>query len=686
MNALAAIQIDGRVASLVIDFPPVNALSQPVREAIVAQMTRLGARDDVDAIILRCAGRTFVAGADISEFGRPIAAPDFNDVVAALEDCPKLVVAALHGTTLGGGLEVALGAHYRVALDGSRLGFPEIALGLLPGAGGTQRGPRAIDAQAAFDLIAGGKPVDAAGALRLGLVDHVVASDLASEVVAYARGLLERGAPLRRLRDEAPRVADPAVLEARLGQAETARSPAMRGCAAAMRAALSQPFSQGLVTERAIFDALMDGAESRALRHIFFAERAAGKLTGSAAAAAPRAIERVGVIGAGTMGGGIAMAFLDKGMPVTLVERDREALDRGIATIRRNYEGALSKGRLTRDAVDQRIGLIMPALDLAAVGDCDLVIEAAFESMNVKRDIFARLDGIARPGAILATNTSFLDVDAIAAATGRPQDVLGLHFFSPANVMKLLEVVRGERTGDGALASAMALAKRLGKTAVVSRVCHGFIANRIMDVRRVQAERLLLRGASVQSIDEALVDYGFPMGQFAMMDLVGLDVMGRDSDERTLMGDFVAAGRLGQKSGAGYYDYDDRRRPRPSEDAGRIVRAYAAHRGVEQQADAPEAMVARLLYPVVNEGARLIEEAIVQRASDIDVAVIAGYGWPAWAGGPIFWGDEVGLARIVGQLDRFADEGDETLRPCALLRACADEGRRLGTLMPATGR
>jgi 3-hydroxyacyl-CoA dehydrogenase len=672
MTALAQIIIDGGIATIVIDSPPVNALGLAVRKAIVAKVQELGARTDVDAIVLRCAGRTFFAGADITEFGKPFEAPDLNDVVAALEDSPKIVVAAIHGSVLGGGLEVAFGAHYRIAMDSAKAGFPEIALGLLPGAGGTQRGPRVMDAGVAFALITSGKPVGAKEALSNGLFDRLTSGDLAADAVAYARELAAEGAPLRRLKDEAPKVSDRDALTAAIAKAKASRSLATQGCAQAVELALTVPFEEGLIKEREIFDRLMGGAESRALRHIFFAERAAGKLVGVAKDTPMDTIAAAGVIGAGTMGGGIAMNFLNVGIPVTLVEVKQEALDRGVATIRKNYETTAKKGRMTQEQLEQRMALLNPTLEFDALGSTDLVIEAVFESMAVKQDIFGRLDTIMKPGALMASNTSFLDIDTIAAATQRPQDVLGLHFFSPANVMKLLEVVRGAKTSDSALATAMALAKKLGKTAVVSRVCHGFIANRIMDVRRVEAEKLVLQGSSVMEIDRALTDYGFPMGQFQMFDLVGLDVMGRDSDERTLMGDFVAAGRLGQKSGGGYYDYDDQRKPSPSAAAQDIIASHAAYAGVEKQAVRPGDVIKRLLYPVVNEGARLIEEGVVQRASDIDVAVVAGYGWPAETGGPIQWGEEQGLSEIVAYLDGLS------IPVATELRSAAEEGRALG--------
>ncbi|MET0363784.1 MAG: 3-hydroxyacyl-CoA dehydrogenase NAD-binding domain-containing protein [Sphingobium sp.] len=666
MTEVAEIHVDNGIAHIIIDSPPVNALGRPVRQAIVDNVAELGARDDVKAIVLRCAGRTYFAGADISEFGRPFEAPDLNDVVAALEDCPKLVVTAIHGTALGGGLEVALGAHYRIALDKAKLGFPEIALGLLPGGGGTQRAPRVMDAAEAFALITSGKPIPAVRAKELGLVDQIAEDHLAAAASAYARELLHAGAPLRRLCDEQPRGADSADLTAALAKAQTARTDATRGCAEAMRLALGTPFAEGLIGERAIFDRLMGGAESRALRHIFFAEREAGKLVGIGKDVAPAQITHAGIIGAGTMGVGIAMNFLNVGIPVTLVEVRQEALDRGVATIRKNYEATAKKGRLTDTEVQKRIALLTPTLDFDALGQVDLVIEAAFESMEVKKDIFTRLDAIASPGALLATNTSFLDVDAIAAVTGRPQDVLGLHFFSPANVMKLLEVVRGAQTSDAALATAMALARQLGKTAVVSRVCPGFIANRIMDVRRVAAEQLLLKGTDMQAIDSTLTAYGFPMGQFQMFDLVGLDVMGRDNEERTLMGDFAAAGRLGQKSGGGYYDYDEKRVPHASDAAAAIVRTHAEELGLPFAPTPADGILPSLLYPVVNEGARLIEEGVVQRASDIDVAAIAGYGWPTHTGGPMQWARQVGLSAIVSALDAEAIPVSEELRYAAV--------------------
>ena len=628
-----------RVGILSIDAPPVNAFSAAVRRDLLEAAHLAIADASIDAIVIACAGRTFVAGADLAEFGKPFAAPDFNEVIATLEESVKPVIAALHGAVLGGGFELMLGTHYRIAHAGTRLGLPEVTFGLLPGAGGTQRLPRLCGAEQAFDLIRSGRSIDAVEALRLGIVDRVAeGNDVTAGAVDYAVELLAAGAPPRPVRAIEIGALAPAMHE-RLRAVAAAPStlPAVTAIATLIEAAYDRPFDRALAEERQVFDALMTTKESVALRYLFAAEREASRLPPDAAGASPRPIETIAILGAGTMGRGIAMCFLDASLPVTLVETTQEALDRGVAAIRSYYEASARKGRIAAEEIDHRMCLLHPTLDWETLRQPDLIVEAVFESLPLKKQIFKKLESFAKPAAILASNTSFLDLDEIAYATTMPERVIGLHFFSPANIMRLLEVVRGARTSPDVIATGLTIAKKIGKLAVLSRVGPGFIANRAMDARRREAERLLLEGVTPERIDRILTDYGFPMGQFAMMDLVGLDVMDRDSEERTLMGDLVAIGRLGQKQGGGYFDYDESRRPLPAAIVADVIAAFAEWKGIEQHSSSDGDILARLLDPVILEGHRLIEEGIAVRASDIDVALVAGYGWPAYTGGPMHW-------------------------------------------------
>lgn len=655
---VAALEVVNAVAVVTIDSPPVNALGFAVRQGMDAAFREAIADDGVKAIVLICAGRTFFAGADISEFGKPVQKPDLLDVLSTIENSPKPVVAAIHGTALGGGYETALVCHYRIAVPSARVGLPEVNLGLLPGAGGTQRLPRIVGVEKALDIITGGKPITAPKALELGMIDALAQEgQLREDAIAFAQQILSEGRPLQRVRDRQdlvePARGKPEIYEAFLAK----NAQAFRGFKApynivkAIEAAAELPFDEGMEREKELFIELHDGTESAAQRYYFFAEREAARVPDIGKDVKPLPIASVGVIGAGTMGGGIAMNFLNVGIPVTLVEMSEAALERGIAIIRKNYENSARKGRMSAEAVEQRMAAITPALDLSALAKVDLIIEAVYEEISVKKDIFAKLDAIARPGAVLASNTSFLDLDEIAAATKRPEDVLGLHFFSPANVMRLLEVVRGATTRKEIVATGMALAQKIGKVAVLSGVGYGFIANRVMTGRMIQANALVLEGPTPAEIDRAIYDYGFAMGPFQMIDLVGLDVIGRDSQERTLAGDLIKAGRLGQKNGAGFYDYDERRNATTSPVVADIIGEFAAANGVENKgALASEKIIARLLYPIVNEGAKVLEEGVALRASDIDVACILGYGWPVHTGGPMHWGDTVGLNKIVDEL------------------------------------
>lgn len=686
MNEMAnSLVVDG-VALITLDNPPVNALSAPLRQGLQTELKRAFGRDEVRSIVLICAGRTFIAGADITEFGQPWQPPSLPELCAILDDAPKPVIAAIHGTALGGGFELALACHYRVAARSAKVGLPEVHLGLLPGAGGTQRVPRIVGAQAALDIITSGRQVRAEEALSLGLLDGLADdATLKDDALDFARRIVAAGAAKPRIRDREDVVAVDRGRPEQFADFAAANARRFKGLVApaaiveAVEAAVTLPFDDGIAREAALFERLAASPQSLAQRHVFFAEREAARVPDIGSDTPTIDIRSVGVIGAGTMGGGITMNFLNAGIPVTLVETSQEALDRGLATIRGNYVAAAKKGRMTDAQVDQRMGLISPGLDLEALADADLIIEAVYESMGVKTDLFGKLDRIAKAGAILASNTSFLDLDRIAAATDRPDWVVGLHFFSPANVMRLLEVVRGAETTKPVVATAIKLAKRIGKVAVLSGVCDGFIANRLLAPRGTQAEAMMLEGTPIAEIDRVLVDYGFAMGHFQMMDLVGLDVIGRNATERTVMGDLVAAGRLGQKRGAGYYDYDEKRRSSPSEVTTRLIAEVAADKGIAHRpTSGDDALLARLLYPVVNEGAKILDEGIALRASDIDIAAVLGYNWPVYRGGPLFWADQIGLGKIVADMRALEAVHGETFRPAPLLVRLAEAKRGFG--------
>ncbi|WP_375398593.1 3-hydroxyacyl-CoA dehydrogenase NAD-binding domain-containing protein [uncultured Sphingomonas sp.] len=648
---------DGGIGVVAIDHPPVNALGIVTRRAIDAGCRKFADDDAVKAIVLICGGRTFIAGADIAEFDHPPIAPTIHQLFDLIEAIDKPIVAAIHGTALGAGLELALICNYRIAVPSARVGLPEVSLGLLPGAGGTQRLPRIVGVERALELMISGAPVPATKALELGIID-VLAEEggLREDAVALARTVIGKPAPRVRDRQDmvAPARGHPEIYADFLQK----NARAFRGFKApgnivkAVEAAAEiEDFDAGMAREAELFAELLASPESAAQRYYFFAERETAKIPDIPRSTPTVAIDTVGVIGGGAMSGGIAMSFLDAGIAVTLVEASREALDRGLAVIREKYQNSAQKGRMTPAQVDRRLALITPALDLAALAEADLIVEAVVEEESAKKEVFARLDAVARPGAILASNTSFLDLDAIASATGRPDRVVGLHFFPPANVMRLVEVVRGARTSAEVVATAMALAKKLGKVPVLSRVCAGFIANRIMGERGRQADRLVLQGLTPHEIDRAIQDFGFAMGPFQMMDLVGLDVPGRGDTERTVAGDLVKADRLGQKRNGGYYDYDDQGAAMPSPVAARIIADVARARGIAAAGQvSSEQIVARLLYPVVNEGAKVLEEHVAIRASDIDVAAILGYNWPVFTGGPMFWADMIGLRKVVDGL------------------------------------
>jgi 3-hydroxyacyl-CoA dehydrogenase len=647
----------GDVLIILSNNPPVNALSTAVRQGLVDGIAEAEADDSVKAVVIACEGQTFFAGADITEFGKPPQQPWLPVVVDTIENCSKPVVAAIHGTALGGGLEVALACHYRVADKSAKLGTPEVKLGLLPGAGGTQRLPRVAGVRRALEMTATGNPIGAHQAFDCGLVDRIVEGDLIPHAVAYAEEVRDVR-PLAKSSERQDKVddVDPAVFDDFLKE----NGKRFRGFDAplknveAVRVATEKPYSDGVIDERKLFMELMGGEQSAAQRYFFFAERKAAKIEGLPENTEPRPVRKVGVIGAGTMGGGISMNFLSAGIPVTIIEMSAEALDRGTGVMRTNYEASAAKGKLTPEQVEKAMGYLQPTLDFAALADCDLIIEAVYENMDVKKEVFGRIDTIAKPGAILASNTSYLNLNEIAAATSRPADVVGMHFFSPANIMKLLEVVRGEKTAPDVLLTAMGIGKKIRKVPVVAGVCHGFIGNRMLMPRQIEATKLLLEGATPEQVDRVHVEFGMPMGPFQMADLAGVDIGWHRDPNRieTVRDALCAIDRWGQKKGAGFYDYDEKRRPSPSPVVQHIIEDFAREKGVERRQISDEEIVERTLYTMVNEGAKILEEGIAQRASDIDVVWVYGYGWPVYRGGPMFWADSVGLQKIVDGLKR----------------------------------
>jgi len=635
--------LPGRVGLIVTDNPPVNALSAAVRHGLQNALEAALADDGIDAIVIACQGRTFFAGADITEFGKPVADPSFHALFAALEASSKPIVAAIHGTALGGGLELALACHYRVAAESGRVGLPEVNLGILPGAGGTQRVPRLVGAERALELLTSGRQVAMPEAVEIGLVD-ALSDDLSLREVAARIARKAVGKPLPRVRDLTDFTLrdrqKPGLFEAFLStNARRFRGlPAPPAIVRAIEAAVNLPFEQGMAVEKQLCDELIASPESEALRYLFFAEREAGRVPDVPVGTAVRDIARVAVIGAGTMGSGIALALLAAGLVVILIDTDAEAVERGVKHVASSLEAQVKRGRLEQTAAETQLANLVSGIDIASASDADLIIEAVYENMDLKKKIFVELDRVAKSGAIIASNTSFLDIDEMASVTSRPDDVLGLHFFSPANIMRLLEIVRGARTSPETMATAFAFARRIGKVGVLSRVCNGFIANRLMLPRAVEAEALALEGVPISVIDRVLVDYGFAIGHFQMMDMAGIDVITRGQTERTLMGDLVNAGRLGLKTGAGFYDYDDKRHPVASREVEALIAAYARDNGIPAKPIPDDAVIlSRLLAPVVAEGRKILDEGIAVRESDVDLAAVLGFNWPSYRGGPLFW-------------------------------------------------
>ena len=681
----------GDVAVITLDNPPVNGMGQAVRTAVAEGLREAAADGAVRAVVITGAGNVLSGGADIREFNTPkaLAEPTLRTLIDTVEKSAKPVVSAINGTCFGGGLELSLACHYRVAKADAPLALPEVKLGLVPGAGGTQRLPRAIGVARALDMITSGNPVKAGELEGTELIDAVLTGDFIASAVAFARNAA--GAPLKRLRDMPVEPPAPGFFE----QARASVAAASKGLAAplacvdAIEAAATLPFEAGIKREREIFMRLIESDESKALRHAFFAERAAARIPDVPADTPTRRIEKVAVVGAGTMGGGITMNFLSAGIPVVLLEAKPDALDRGVATIRRNYEASMKRGKLTAEKLERAMALLRPTLSYEDLRDADLVIEAVFEEMGVKEGVFRKLDEIAKPGAILATNTSTLDVDRIAAFTKRPADVVGLHFFSPANVMRLLEVVRGKATSKDVMATVMQLAKKIGKTAVVSGVCDGFIGNRMLERYQRQCFYLLEEGATPQQVDRALEKFGLAMGLFRVGDLAGNDISwavrkrryaeNPDVPYSKIADRLCELGRFGQKTGMGWYRYEaGKRDPIPDPEVEKIIADYRREMGLAARAIPDDEIVDRCLFALANEGARILEEGIAQRASDIDVVYLTGYGFPRSRGGPMFYADTVGLANVLKRMAQFAKNphGDPAFwEPAPLLARLARDGK-----------
>ena len=682
----------GNVGIIWINNPPVNAISVGVRAALIDGVAKLALDPEIEIGVLACEGRTFMAGADITEFGKPPLSPSLHDAINAVETSAKPIVAAIHGTAFGGGLEVALGCHYRVAIAGAKVGLPEVKLGLLPGAGGTQRLPRLIGIEAALGIIVSGDPVPAAQAAKAGVIDKIIEGDLLEGALDFARALAAENAPLRKVRDlkvDTGQIPAGFFDEARKRVAKDRKNLfAPQRIVDALEAAATLPFEKGMARERELFLQCAQNSQSKALQHVFFAERRAANVPNLDKNVAKRDIKSVAIIGAGTMGGGIAMNFLNVGIPVTLLEMKQEALDRGVGVIRKNYDNTASKGRLTLQQVQQRMGLLKPTLSYDDLRDADLIIEAVFETMTIKKDVFAKLDKVAKKGAILASNTSYLSIDEIADSTSRPSDVVGMHFFSPANVMRLLEIVRGAKTAQDVLVTVVDVAKRINKVGVVCGNRDGFIGNRMLGGYAYQASLMVLEGAMPEQVDAALRNFGMPMGVLQMSDLAGLDVgykSRKDRDPASFDGRvsrsadlLVEMGRMGQKTQAGYYDYaPGDRTPRPSAVVAEIIDGVSKEYGIARRKFTDEEIVERCFLALMNVGCDVLSEGVAYRASDIDIVYLYGYGFPAYRGGPMFWAEnEVGLKTALEKLRKYsAATGGKWLKVSPLLEKLVAEGK-----------
>ncbi|QQN65132.1 enoyl-CoA hydratase/isomerase family protein [Bradyrhizobium diazoefficiens] len=695
MSEVVKLERHDEVGIVTVDSPPVNALSAAVRGGILECIKAAIADPAIKGIVLTCAGRTFIAGADITEFGKPPKPPGLNEVLAEMENSPKPIVAAIHGTALGGGLEVALACHYRVAVKEAKLGLPEVKLGLLPGAGGTQRLPRAVGPELAVKMIVGGDPIGATEALKNGLIEEIVEGPtLGAEL--FVRKLVAEKRPLRRLRDDDSKLAAAKADRSIFTNAVAAMTKKSRGLEAPFAAAdavgyaIDLPFDEGLKKEREGFLKLVASDQSKAQRYAFFAEREAAKIAGVPEGTKSRPVNRVAILGAGTMGGGIAMSFANAGIPVTLIETGEEQLKRGLGIMQKNWEATAARGGIPADAPAKRMALINGVVGIENVGDADLVIEAVFETMAVKKEVFGKLDQYVKPGAVLASNTSYLNIDEIAKSTNRPQDVLGMHFFSPANVMKLCEIVRADKTAPDALVTAVTVARKIAKVPAVVGVCDGFVGNRMLAQRGKQAEKLLFEGALPQQVDAVVTKFGMPMGPFAMGDLAGLDIGWRSRKDRGIKSEIAdalcEAGRFGQKTGKGYYKYEQgSRAPLPDPEVEKLIDETLLRLGRKKRIVSDDEILERMMYPMINEGAKILEEGIAARPSDIDVVWLYGYGWPIYRGGPMYWADTVGLKHIADRLSFYAKEtNDPSLEPAPLLKKLADEGKTFASLAAAS--
>ena len=682
INDVTNFGTDSNIAILTLNSPPVNALSAQVREGLHEGIKKAKDEKSVDAIVIICEGRTFIAGADITEFGKEPQGPSLFEALDMIENSNKPVIAAIHGTALGGGLEVALTCHYRIAIPSAKCGLPEVQLGLLPGAGGTQRLPRVVGVEKALQMVTSGQHVSAKECLEMGLVDELASEEkLLEDAIILAKKIVSEKRPLVKIRDMNEKVDAAKGNETIFSEFRKSIARRARGFLApeynikCIEAAVNLPFDEGIKTERKLFMELVTGNQSAAQRYAFFAQRQVAKIPDIPKETEIKSVKSVGIIGAGTMGGGISMNFANVGIPVKIIEQNQERLDKGLSIIRKNYENTANKGRISFDDVEKRMDLIEGNTSLDQLNDCDLIIEAVFENMELKKDIFRQLDQIAKEGAILATNTSALNVNEIADETKRPEDVIGLHFFSPANVMRLLEIVRGEKTSKSVVASSMSISKTIGKIAAVVGVCPGFVGNRILAQRQREANKLILEGALPWDIDDALFEFGFPMGPFAMSDLAGLDI-GWDKETsrgETLRDRLCESGRLGQKSGKGFYVYDEKRNKSPDPEVEALIREFAESKQAQRREISKEEILERCLYPMINEGFKILEEGMAVRASDIDIIWLNGYGWPIYEGGPMFYGNLVGFDKILSWLQKMEDEHGSDFAPSSYLEKIVKE-------------
>ena len=682
INDVTKLDVIENVGVLTLNSPPVNALSANVREGLDIGIKKAIENNDVQAIVIICEGRTFIAGADISEFGKEPKGPSLFEVQDIMENSSKPVIAAIHGTALGGGLEVALTCHYRIAVKSAKCGLPEVNLGLLPGAGGTQRLPRLVGVEQALKMVTSGLHLPAEQCLQNGLIDKLANNDdLLNDSISFAKEIIEENRPLKKVRDIDEKVKAARGNDELFQKFRKSIERKTRGFLApeyniqCIEAAVNKPFDEGIKVERDLFIKLISGNQSAAQRYFFFAQRQVAKIPDIPKETELLDINKVGIIGAGTMGGGIAMNFANAGIPVTIIEQNQERLDKGIGIIRKNYENTAAKGRISLEDVDKRMQFIDGNISIDSLSDKDLIIEAVFENMDLKKEIFSKLDLIAKDSAILATNTSALNINEIAETTKRPESVIGLHFFSPANVMRLLEIVRGEKTSKQIIATSMGLAKTIGKTAALVGVCPGFVGNRILAQRQREANKLILEGALPWEIDDALFDFGFPMGPFAMSDLAGLDI-GWDKEtsrSETIRDILCENGRFGQKSGKGFYIYDENRNKLPDNDVEKIIQEFADNKQIKRREIEKDEILKRCLYPMINEGFKILDEGMAIRASDIDIIWINGYGWPIYEGGPMFYGNLIGFDKILSWLQDMEKEHGSDFSPSPYLEKVVEE-------------